>query len=114
LGIAQTTLVGSGFAPNSKITVTWNGTKLHSVPEPLIVNNNGDFTAIVSVLNQTFTGDYKVTAIDELGNEATNIFTVIPEFSSWIPLLISGLFAAFLMSIIYRQRVIREGVNEEK
>ena len=29
----------------------------------------------------------------------------IPEFPSWTPLLISGLIAVFLMSIIYRQRI---------
>ena len=30
---------------------------------------------------------------------------VIPEFPSWTPLIISGLVAAFLMSIIYKKRI---------
>jgi hypothetical protein len=89
-GIAQTTLVGAGFAPNSEVTATWNGTKIYTVPEPLVTDSYGNFTAIITVLNQTTVGQYSVTVYDETGNEATATFTVIPEFPSWIilPLLI--------------------------
>lgn len=57
-GLAQTTLVGSGFAPDSRITVAWNGTEIHTVPSPLMTNVYGNFTAIITVLNQTTTGPY--------------------------------------------------------
>jgi hypothetical protein len=103
-GIASTTLVGSGFAPLSKITVTWNGIKMHSVPEPLITDSNGNFTAIITVLNQTETGLYSVSVSDEMENKATNTFTVIPEFPSW-SILVFGLSIVFILSIIFRQRI---------
>jgi parallel beta-helix repeat protein len=74
-GIAATTLVGSGFAPNSKISVTWDGTPIPTVPTPLITDGYGNFTAIISVLNQT-DGTYTVKAVDKTGNEATATFTV--------------------------------------
>ncbi len=79
-GIAQTTLVGSGFAPNSEISVTWNGTTIHTVPNPLITNGQGNFTAIITVPNQTISGQYLVTAVDEMNNEATASFEVISPF----------------------------------
>lgn len=100
-GIAQTTLVGSGFAPHSRIFTVWNGTDLHTVPEPLIANEYGNFTAIISTLNQTKIGDYEVTVADEFGNEASATFAMIPEFPSWTFLLI-GFIAVTVISIAYR------------
>ena len=76
-GIAATTLVGSGFVPNSEMSVTWNGTAIHTVPNPLVTDGYGNFTAIISVLNQTVSGSYYVRAIDELGNEANATFEVV-------------------------------------
>ena len=104
-GIAQTTLVGSGFAPNSEISVTWNCTTMHTVPNSLITDGYGDFTAIISVLNQTVSGSYAVRATDEMGNEATSVFTVIPEFPSWTPMLIM-LVAIIMIIFIYRTKLI--------
>jgi hypothetical protein len=103
-GIAQTTLVGSGFAPISRIFAVWNGTDLHTVPEPLIANEFGNFTAIISTLNQTIIADYEVTVADEFGNEASAIFTMIPEFPSWI-LLLFMLVAVGVASIVYKRGI---------
>jgi hypothetical protein len=75
-GIAATTLVGSEFAPNSEISVTWSGITIHTVPSPLLSDGYGNFTAIISVLNQTVPGSYTVSAVDEMGNEATATFEV--------------------------------------
>jgi hypothetical protein len=80
-GIAATTLVGSGFAPNSQISVSWDGIPIPTVPSPLISDGYGDFTGIISVLNQT-NGKYTVRATDEMGNKATAIFTVTLEAQS--------------------------------
>jgi hypothetical protein len=80
-GIAATTLVGSGFAPNSRISVTWDGIPVPTVPSPLITDGYGNFTAIISVLDQT-NGTYTIRAIDELGNEAAATFTVNLEVPS--------------------------------
>jgi len=80
-GIAATTLVGSGFAPNSKISVTWDDTSIPTVPSPLITDGYGNFTAIISVLNQT-DGTYTVKTVDKMGNGATATFTVNLGLSS--------------------------------
>lgn len=79
-GIAATTLVGSGFAPNSEISVTWNWKPVHTVPSPLVTDGYGAFTAIISVLNQTVSGSYDVSAVDEMGNEANATFEVVSAF----------------------------------
>jgi hypothetical protein len=76
-GIAATTLVGSGFYPNTIISVTWNGTAIHSVPNPLVTDGYGNFTGIISILNQTVSGAYNVKVVDEMGNEADAIFEVV-------------------------------------
>jgi hypothetical protein len=103
-GIATTTLVGSGFVPNSKISVTWNDTTIHTVPNPLISDSYGNFTAIISVLNQTSIGPYVVKTNDEMGNEATAIFNVIPEFPSLTPLLIVSI-AVMAVMVIYKRKL---------
>lgn len=83
-GISQTTIQGSGFAPNSGIIVTWNEIHMYTIPYPLTTDGYGNFTAMVSVINQTQTGPYQITAVDEIKNQATSTFNVIPEFTSWI------------------------------
>ena len=80
-GIAATTLVGSGFAPKSKISVTWDDTAIPTVPSPLITDGYGNFTAIISVLNQTASGIYTVKAVDEIETEANALFTVYSNVS---------------------------------
>lgn len=88
MGIAATTLTGSGFAANSKIIITWDDITVPTVPSPLISDFYGGFTAIISVLNQTAPGDYVVKAIDTEGNEANATFTVMrvpSDFSQSTP-----------------------------
>jgi hypothetical protein len=104
-GIAQTTLVGTGFMPNSIITVTWNGTTVFTLPNPLFADGFGNFTAIISVLNQTTTGQYSIKAIDELGNEALASFAVIPEFPSWI--ILPLFLVVTLFGVIIRKKFRR-------
>ena len=105
-GFSTTTLVGSGFAPNSEISITWNEIEIHSVPNPLTTDSYGNFTAIISILNQTSIGPYEVKVTDEMGNEATSIFNVIPEFPSWI---IPIFFGVTLVCIIFRKKIIKKG-----
>ena len=80
-GIAATTLVGSGYAPNSRISVTWDNIPVPTVPSPLITDGYGNFTGIISVLDQT-NGTYTVRAVDELVNGAAATFTVNLEVPS--------------------------------
>jgi len=75
-GFASTTLTGS-LAPNSLVTVTWDGTEIPTVPSPLVTNEYGEFTAIISVLTPTEPGPHTVVATDEMGNSAEATFTVV-------------------------------------
>ena len=127
-GIAATTLVGSGFAPKSKISVTWDDTPIPTVPSPLITDGYGNFTAIISVLNQTTSGIYTVKAVDEIGTEANASFIVysnvspsspsssieelfeqenqyeeVPEFPQWI--ILPLFLIATLAAIVVRKRI---------
>ena len=76
-GFAATTIEGGGFAANSKITITWDGTPIPTVPSPLITDENGNFTAIISVPTQTEPGAHTVRATDEEGFWAEATFTVL-------------------------------------
>ena len=76
-GFACTTVAGSGFLNNSKITIIWDGTVVPTVPSPLTTDANGNFTAIIIVPAQTSPGSHTVNATDESGNWATATFTVI-------------------------------------
>lgn len=101
-GLSQTTLQGSGFAPNSEISVTWNGTKMLTIPYIVQTDSYGNFSAMISVLNQTQTGPYQITAIDEMENQATSTFNVIPEFPSWIVLPL--FLVSSLLVTIYKKK----------
>lgn len=76
-GFASTTVVGSGFPPNSKITITWDNMEIPTLPNPLITDSYGNFTAIISVPTQAEPEVHTVKATDELGNWASATFTVI-------------------------------------
>jgi hypothetical protein len=77
-GFASTTVVGSGgFAANSKITITWDGTPLPTVPIEITTNAYGNFTAIVSVLTPNVPGTHVVNATDESGRSGWATFTVV-------------------------------------
>ena len=76
-GFASTTITGTGFDPNSNITVTWNGTWIPTVPHQLVTDENGAFTAIISVLTPNEPGDHIVEASDDFGNTAQATFAVV-------------------------------------
>jgi len=76
-GFASTTVAGSGFSDNSKITIKWDGTVIPTVPSPLTTDANGNFTTIITILTQTSPGPHTVNATDESGNWATATFTVV-------------------------------------
>jgi len=77
-GFASTTIVGSGgFAGNSRITVTWDGTPIPTVPQVIITDIYGNFTAIISVPTPNAPGAHLVNATDEYGRSGWTTFTVI-------------------------------------
>jgi hypothetical protein len=77
-GFASTTLVGSGgFAANSKVTITWDGTPVPTVPMEITTDAYGNFTAIISVLTPDTPGAYLVNATDEYGRSGWTMFTVV-------------------------------------
>jgi hypothetical protein len=75
-GFASTTITGSGFSDNSKITITWDGTTIPSIPSAVTTDTTGNFTALISVPTQTEPGTHTINATDEDGNWATATFTV--------------------------------------
>ncbi len=77
-GFASTTIVGSGgFASNSRITVTWDGTPIPTVPQLITTDVYGNFTAIISVLTPNVPGQHIVNATDEFGRSGWTTFTVV-------------------------------------
>jgi hypothetical protein len=76
-GFASTTVVGLGFSNNSRVTITWDGTTIPSIPSPLTTDVIGSFAALISVPTQTASGVHTVNATDESGNWATATFTVV-------------------------------------
>jgi hypothetical protein len=76
-GFASTTVVGSRFSNNSRITITWDGTTTPSIPNLVTTDAAGSFTALISVPTQTTPGTHTVNATDGSGNWATAMFTVV-------------------------------------
>jgi len=78
-GFASTTIVGSGgFAGNSRIiNVTWDGTPIPTVPQVIITDIYGNFTAIISVPTPNAPGPHLVNATDEYGRSGWATFTVV-------------------------------------
>ena len=77
-GIAATTIVGSGgFAANSIITITWDGTPIPTVPQQITTDAYGNFTAIITVPTQNDPGTHVINATDEYGRSAEITFTVV-------------------------------------
>jgi hypothetical protein len=76
-GFASTTILGSGFSNNSRVTITWDGTTIPSVPSPITTDATGGFAALISIPTQTVPGAHTVNATDEAGNWATATYTVV-------------------------------------
>lgn len=76
-GFSSTTIVGSGFSNNSRVTITWDGTSIPTVPSPLFTDATGNFAAIISVPTQNTPGTHTVNTTDASGNWATATFTVV-------------------------------------
>jgi hypothetical protein len=76
-GIAATTIVGFGFNPGSVVTISWDGVLIPTVPIEVVANNNGMFTAIISVLTQMDPGAHNITATDSTGVSANTTFIVV-------------------------------------
>jgi len=76
-GFASTTIVGSGFSNNSRVTITWDGKPIPSIPSSVTTDTAGNFTALISVQTQTTPGAHTVSATDETGNSVAATFTVV-------------------------------------
>lgn len=77
IGFASTTVVGSGFSNDSKITINWDGTTIPSIPSNATTDATGSFTVLISVPTQTSPGSHTVNVTDESGDWATATFTVV-------------------------------------
>lgn len=100
----SSTLVGSGFAPRSMIVVTWNGTEMNTVPSPLVTSAYGNFTALISALDQTHAGVYVVKVVDGMGNDATANFEVVPEGLTIGVMVLASSVAVIVSSRYFRKQ----------
>jgi len=76
-GFATVIVAGSGFSPNSKVSITWGNVKIPTVPSLLFTDTNGNFTALISVPTQNAPGVHTVRATDESEIGASATFTVV-------------------------------------
>jgi len=76
-GFACTTVQGAYFTPNSTITITWDGEKIPTIPNKVITDSTGNFTAIITVPTQTDVGEHEVRAEDAEGIAGTAKFKVV-------------------------------------
>ncbi len=77
-GFAATTISGTDFSANSKISVTWNATAVVTVPAVVTTDAAGAFTALIAIPTAT-AGIYPVIATDAAGNSALANFTVVDK-----------------------------------
>jgi hypothetical protein len=89
-GFASTTLAGSRFSNNSRVTITWDGTKIPTIPNVVTTDATGNFTALISVPTQTAPGTHTVNATDASGKWATTTFTVVNMTGSQGPAGLQG------------------------
>lgn len=76
-GFASTTVSGLGFSNESRVTITWDGTTIPAIPNPVETDASGGFVALISIPTQTTPGAHTLNATDESGNWAAATFTVV-------------------------------------
>jgi len=76
-GFACTTVVGAYFTPNATVAIAWDGVVVPTVPSKVVADNNGTFTAIITVPTQTAVGNHTVKATDTGGITSEEVFTVV-------------------------------------
>jgi PKD repeat protein len=76
-GFASTTVVGAYFTPNATVAIAWDGVVVPTVPSKVVADNNGTFTAIITVPTQTAVGNHTVKATDTGGITSEEVFTVV-------------------------------------
>ena len=72
-----TNISGVGFAPGSSVSISWDGSEVLSIPDRVVVGDNGTFTAAIIVPDQTATGQHEVEATGADGRAAGAMFTVL-------------------------------------
>ncbi len=75
-GITLTMVSGAGFNPGDTVTIQWEGSAIPTLPNHVIVDADGTFTAQITAANQA-QGTYAISAADESGSTATATFSVL-------------------------------------
>ncbi len=70
-GFSAITVYGTGFAVAAPVSLQWDGIKIPAVPDVIVPDQGGTFTAIISVPTQTTPGDHTVTASSMLPGGVT-------------------------------------------
>jgi hypothetical protein len=70
-----TTITGTSFTAATYVTIQCNGTDIPTLPMKPKTDNDGNFTAIITLSSST-AATYNITATDEQNNTAAALFTV--------------------------------------
>lgn len=73
-GVGATTVQGENFIGNSQMTIKWDDKTLPTFPSVVSSDENGRFTAIVSVFYEV--GEHTIKAIDDEGHSGEATYTV--------------------------------------
>ena len=61
-GFSALTISGTGFPYGTTVSIYWDTNQVPTVPSPIVPNQSGAFTAIITVPDQTPAGDHVVIA----------------------------------------------------
>lgn len=75
-GVA-TTISGNGFGRGSEVSITWDGADIPSVPQRILTDSQGRFTATIIAPDQTIAGQHVVMATGTDARSAEATFTVL-------------------------------------
>jgi len=78
------TVSGSGFAPSSSVTLSYDGAFVSTSPGVISTTSGGTFTATVIVPSSTG-GAHTIAAADSYGNRNTTVFKVLPSLTLAAP-----------------------------
>jgi hypothetical protein len=70
------TVIGSGFSPNSSITVKFDSTALATIPSVVAASSGGTFSAVITIPIGIAAGTGTISAVDGAGRSGSEIFSV--------------------------------------
>jgi hypothetical protein len=76
-GFAMTMITGSGFDEYKTVTIAYDGAVQSTIPAVVKTDNQGCFTALISIPDELAVGGHTITATVRHGDSASATFTVV-------------------------------------